>query len=331
MSIENNLISIIVPVYKVEKYLDRCIESILNQTYSNFEVILVDDDSPDNCPRMCDEYAAKYNNIVALHLTNSGFGASGARNAGIGISRGRYITFIDSDDYVHIELLAVLKQGIESAPNVLISMCSYKLAFDLDIELNQVSRGEVKLISDLESMDMLISDQNRSAVWGKLYARELFEDLRFPVGKHNEDMFVLPIIFQKAKKMAVTTQQLYFYYQGSESLCRSTFNYNMLDMIDALFEWKNHVSVYYPSLQEKIDSHYYSTIINYCQYLSKKTDNYGLEKYNNLKNLVLMEYGSILKSEHTIFSNKFKVLLLRFGMFRLFFQIIEFLNIRKYE
>lgn len=331
MSNKEDLISVIVPVYKVEKYLDRCVTSILNQSYKNFEIILVDDESPDNCPKMCDDYALRYENIIVIHLKNSGIGVSGARNAGIERAKGKFITFIDSDDFAHHELLTVLKNAIDSVPQVQMSMCSYKRAFDLPKELDPVNYTGVELINDMKAMDMLIADQTRSAVWGKLYARDLFDGIRFPVGRHNEDMFVMPLILQKAKRITVAPQELYFYFQDSESLCRSTFNYNMLDMVEAISLWKEHVIVNYPELLEKVNSHYFSTIINSCQYLANKKDEYGINKFNNFGSIILDNYNRVLRSEFITKNDKIKAILLRFGLFRIFFRIVTLLNIKKYE
>lgn len=331
MNIHSDLISIIVPVYKVEKYLKRCIESILNQSYKNIEIILVDDDSPDNCPELCDEYSTKYKNITSLHLKNSGFGASGARNAGLESAKGKFIAFIDSDDYVHKDLITILKQGFDVSPCALLSMCSYKRVFDSDNTSNQTGTGGKTLLSEKQTMEMLISDQTISAVWGKLFARELFEGLRFPVGKHNEDMFVMPDILHKAKHIVTTPQKLYYYYQDSESLCRATFNYKMLDMIEALFVWREHVKNNYPDIQNKINGHYYSTIINMCQYLVKKSDKYGIDKYNILKIEILENYHFIVTSNHTSFNNKVKTILIKLGFFEASLRAIEYFNIRRYD
>ncbi len=331
MNNQEDLISVIVPVYKVEKYLDRCVTSILNQSYKNFEIILVDDESPDNCPKMCDDYALRYEKIVVIHLKNSGIGVSGARNAGIEKAKGEYITFIDSDDFAHHELLAVLKKTIDSAPQVQLSMCSYKRVFDLPKELEQVNYTEVELINDLKAMDMLITDQTRSAVWGKLYSRDLFNEIRFPVGRHNEDMFVMPIIFQRAKKIAVTPQELYFYFQDSESLCRSAFNYNMLDMIEAISLWKEHVTLNYPELLKKVNSHHFSSLINSCQYLANKKDEVGIKKFENFKSTLLDHYTEILGSKFISRNNKIKTIILKFGLFRFFFRAITLLGVKKYE
>lgn len=331
MSNKEDLISVIVPVYKVEKYLDRCVTSILNQSYKNFEIILVDDESPDNCPKMCDDYALRYENIIVIHLKNSGIGVSGARNAGIERAKGKFITFIDSDDFAHHELLTILKKAIDSVPQVQLSMCSYKRAFDLPKELEPVNNTGVELINDMKAMDMLITDQTRSAVWGKLYARDLFDEIRFPVGRHNEDMFVMPLIFQKAKRITVAPQELYFYFQDSESLCRSTFNYNMLDMIEAISLWKEHVALNYPELLEKVNSHYFSSIINSCQYLVNKKDEYGIKKFDNFESILLDNYNRVLTSKFITKNNKIKTILIRLGLFRIFFRSVTLLNLKKYE
>jgi len=331
MNSNEGLISIIIPVYKVEKYLNRCVESILAQTYRNFEVILVDDDSPDNCPQMCDDYAQKHSNIHVLHLKNSGIGVSGVRNAGLEKAQGEFIAFIDSDDFVHRDLLYVLKKGFDTDEKVLLSMCSFRKVFDSDNAPDEVSEGETKVVDAYEAMNMLISDQTRAALWGKLYARELFDDIRFPLGKHNEDMFVMHRIMHKAQVFAVAPQELYFYYQDSESLCRSEFNYNMLDMIDALLLWKEHVALYYPALSEKLRSHYASVLLNSCQYLVKKKDDYGIAKYNRLKGEVVNDYKHILRSRYMSLNNKFKTVLLKIGLFQYFFRAMELMNIRKYN
>ena len=323
MNNAEELISIIVPVYKVEKYLDRCINSILSQTYKHYEIILVDDGSPDNCPKMCDEYAKKYNNIFVTHLKNSEPGASDARNAGIEMSKGKYLTFIDSDDYVHETILEVLKDTLEES-NVLMSMCSYKRVYDSDNMVGVIPQEvSTKIITDFEAMELLVSDQTQSAVWGKLYDKSLFDNVRFPVGKHNEDMFTTPRIYVKAKRIAVKPQKLYFYYQEGESLCRSEFNYNMLDMVDAIRFWRKQAELYYPELSEKIDIHYFSTVISNCQDLVKKKDEYGVSKYKSFKNEILSNYKYIFSSRYTTKNNKIKLVLFKSRLFKLFFGVYK--------
>lgn len=329
MNNSEDLISIIVPVYNVEKYLNRCVQSLLAQTYKYFEIILIDDESPDNCPRLCDEYAMRHKNIFVLHLKNSGL--SGARNAGIEIAKGKYITFVDSDDYVDCELLSVLKNGIDADVDILLSMCSYRRLSQSDPIPKLKRAKEWRVINDCEAMDMLLSNQARTTAWGKLYAKELFEDIKFPVGRLYEDMFIMPTLFRAAKKISVSPQELYFYCQDGESITRSKFNYKMLEMIDALLIWNGQVALYYPQLSEKAKSHYFSAIITSCQFLAKKTDNYGISKYMQFKNEIAEGYSLILKSKYTSLSSKLKAILLKYRLFKFTFRTIELVNIRKYN
>jgi glycosyltransferase involved in cell wall biosynthesis len=309
-----HLISIVVPVYKVEKYLNRCIESILSQTYKNHELILVDDGSPDNCPSICDHYASKYENVIVIHKENSG--VSSARNSGIEIAKGKYITFIDSDDYVHESFLEVLKTTLD-ANNVSMSMCSYKRVDD-SIGKIILDKNKVRVLDDSAAMEMLLNDQSKCAPWGKLYNINLFVGLRFPVGKIMEDMFVMPTLFEKAKFVAISSQELYCYNQEGASITRSTFNYNKLDMVDGTLFWKKHTELYYPELSEKASIHYFTTVINNCIPLSKTNNSYGFLKYEEYKNNILDNYNYIINSKYTTRNTKIKVIFMKFQLFRLF-------------
>ncbi|WP_281324271.1 glycosyltransferase family 2 protein [Flavobacterium sp. IMCC34518] len=319
MNSAGHLISIVVPVYNVEKYLCRCIESILSQTYKYYELILVDDGSPDGCPSICDSYEKKHENIIVIHKKNSGLSA--ARNSGIEIAKGKYIAFIDSDDYVHESFLEVLKNSmIEN--NVLMSMCYYRKVYDsLRVEISDSKN--IIVANDLEAMDMLLNDQSRCSAWGKLYDIDLFKNVRFPVGKIMEDMFVMPTIFEKAKFVAITSQDLYFYNQEGESITRSVFNYKKLDMVEAASFWRKHTSLHYPELLEKASIHFFTVVINNCTYLTKMNDSYGKSKYQEYKNEVLNNYEYILNSKYATRNTKIKVILLKFQLFRLLVKIVN--------
>ncbi|QSB27960.1 glycosyltransferase family 2 protein [Flavobacterium sp. CLA17] len=318
MNNEKHLISIVIPVYKVEKYLRRCIESVLSQTYKFYELILVDDGSPDNCPAICDEYAGIYENIIVIHKENQG--VSAARNSGIEAAKGKYITFIDSDDFVDESFLEILKTTLD-VHNVSISMCSYKRVNDSS-QIEKSKKNEVKVINDFEAMNMLLDDQSKCAPWGKLYEINLFQDLRFPVGKIMEDMFVMPVIFEKAKFLSIGSQELYFYNQEGESITRSTFNYNKLDMVEAADFWKKHTSLHYPELSEKASIHFFTVIINNCMYLTKADDSYGKSKYYEYKAEILNSYKHIINSKYTTRNTRIKVILLKFNLFRLFTKLL---------
>ena len=331
MSDSRGLISIIVPVYKVEKYLSRCIESILAQTYNNFEIILIDDDSPDCCPQLCDEYAKQYPNIQAVHLKNTGFGVSGARNAGLDLAKGEYLAFIDSDDYVNKDLLNFLKTILDSNPTAGMAMGSYQKVTEVTKIKEDLIDSKVKLLSDLEVMNLLIEDQNYSALWSKLFKRIIFDQLRFPEGKHNEDMFLMPYILERSQIIAYTPQRLYYYFQDNESLCRSKFNYNKLDELEAIKVWEKQSIKKYPIIVDKVKAHYYTALVNSCQFLVNRNDILGREKFKYYQSEINSEYKEIILSEFVSTNNKIKFILFKINLFRFVFRMIHILNIHKYD
>ena len=213
------LISVIVPVYKVEAYLARCVDSILDQSFSDFELILVDDGSPDSCGALCDAYAKKDARIVVIHQKNGGLSA--ARNAGIdwafAHSDSQWLNFIDSDDWVHPEYLErLLNAAMEQ--NVSVSACGYAS-----------TEGREPTIVDDELSPVLWEPEafylehnvNATVAWGKLYRREHFRSIRYPFGKINEDEFVTYQILFPAQRIAVIQAPLYNYYVNPTGIMQS--------------------------------------------------------------------------------------------------------------
>ena len=199
-------ISIIVPVYKVEKYIYRCVDSILKQSFNNYELILVDDGSPDNCGNICDDYSKKDKRIHVIHQTNQGLSA--ARNAGIvwafSNSDSRWLTFIDSDDWIHPRYLAVLYNAANK--------------FDTDVAIGNAlwtSDGVLpdKIYDEPELWKIreyyMKDPVNATVAWGKLYKKECFSTIRYPVGKIHEDEFVTYRILFEKEYVAVVDQPLY--------------------------------------------------------------------------------------------------------------------------
>ena len=206
-----NKIFFVVPVYKVEKYLGRCTESILAQTYENIEIVLVDDGSPDNCPELCDEYADKYPNIKVIHKENGGL--SDARNAGIMYVRKvaddeDYITFVDSDDYIHADYARrMISLCEENGCNL--SQCSYeKGSSDIFEKTNVDANVECKTAEEA-----LLGYRIKSQVCAKVFKAKVFKDILFPVGVINEDEFTTYRAVYSAEKMAFTDENLYYYFQ----------------------------------------------------------------------------------------------------------------------
>lgn len=226
---QNPLVSIIVPIYKVEPYLRRCIDSIVNQTYTNLEIILVDDGSPDDSPRICDEYAARDNRIIVIHQENGGL--SDARNAGLDICKGEYISFVDSDDWTNENYIANLldiiiknKADIAIAENIRTDGCSEPSKGNISINV-YTPQNALKHLFSQNHIAFTVS-------WGKLYKKSLFTSLRFPIGKYHEDEFTTYILFYKSKKIVYTSEILYYYYQRAGSIVSTRHPWDVLEFLE---------------------------------------------------------------------------------------------------
>ena len=223
----NTLISVIVPIYKVEPYIRRCVESIIAQTHKCIEIILVDDGSPDNCGAICDEYACLDNRIIVIHKKNGGL--SSARNVALDIAKGEYLMFVDGDDWVEPNFCATaLKLALDNDVQV-VSFGYNKVYYDKDYK----PTGIVQKMAPSESCIMNASDAVRhiitkdfvmyNFVWNKLYKRSLWCDIKFPEGKLYEDQFVTYFIIIKAGKVYVTPEVLYNYIQRSDSIMKMIY------------------------------------------------------------------------------------------------------------
>lgn len=215
-------ISVIVPVYNVEEYLKRCIDSIINQTYQNLEIILVDDGSPDNCPKMCDDYAERDGRIKAVHKENGGLAS--ARNAGLKIADGAYITFVDSDDYIKSDML---EQMLALAKNN--SADVVQIAFEREkagLNESEVSEKSIKTIIGDDNIRLYALDRIlRPEACGKLYKSELFKNIEFNSGiKYAEDVEFGLRFYKNVKCSVVSNEKMYFYSVNPNSLTASSLS-----------------------------------------------------------------------------------------------------------
>lgn len=227
----NDLISIVVPIYNVEQYLDNCVSCILNQTYTNLEIILVDDGSPDQCGTMCDSYAERDSRVRVIHKKNGGL--SDARNVGISAANGKYITCIDSDDYVSSDFIEYLYRLAENY-NAEISICGFIKTASLT-ETQQLDNGNVFIYNAEEAlMQMLYAQVFTTSAWGKLYKRELFNGIEYPVGKYSEDMFTTYKLISKSTKIVCGNRVCYYYVFRPGSILNRGFSLKHLDVIDAV-------------------------------------------------------------------------------------------------
>ena len=290
-------ISIIVPVYKVEKYLDKCVESIVNQTYKDLEIILVDDGSPDNCPKICDEWAKKDDRIKVIHKKNGGL--SDARNIGMNTATGDYLGFVDSDDVISIDMYKNLIEIIEKN-DADISACQECIFNDEENPIF-VNDNVVTIIEDNNEAlnDIINNEVILSYVWNKLYKKELWKNITFPFGKNYEDTFVLHKVISKARKVVVINSAMYGYRRRSNSITTNWSKSNMCDFIEAnnarYNDLKNNDKVLdslnIVRLRSAYTSHVGATIIG------------DKEFYNN--ELLVNEYNFLKKKENRKYYKEF--------------------------
>lgn len=224
----NSLVSVIVPVYKVEKYLEKCVSSIISQTYKNLEIILVDDGSPDNCPNMCDEFAKKDKRIKVIHKENGGL--SDARNAGLDIMTGDFVCFVDSDDWVEKNYVEEML-NIQQKTNADVVACGINL---VDEESGEVGiYYKLDKTTTFESSEIIEKYYNGNGIisgvaWNKLYKKQIFENLRYPKGIVFEDVAIILNILFQCKKVVILKDMLYNYLDRQGSIMKSNWNHQKL-------------------------------------------------------------------------------------------------------
>ncbi len=241
-----DLISVIVPVYKVEPYLDKCVQSIVEQTYRNLEIILVDDGSPDNCGAMCDAWARRDGRIKVIHKENGGL--SDARNAGLAAASGEYIGFVDSDDWISPEFYEALYTAIQKGSVIAASGIVWAYDDHLEADAHPYAGRDY---TPLEALDSLTSGCGFYAVaWNKLYSVALFTDIRYPVGKIHEDEFVTYRLVGRAQVLTLCPEAKYYYRQRSGSIMNK-WSSQHLDALEAYAQRLNYLYTYYPELYLK--------------------------------------------------------------------------------
>ena len=242
------LISVIVPVFNVEKYLERCVETIVNQTYKNLEIILVNDGSTDNSGELCDELARRDDRIKVVHKENGGL--SDARNNGERESTGEYVIFIDSDDYIHHEMLNTLYNQIVEK-NADVSICGVMNVYS-NSETPQCSDINMDFVCDKEGFlkEYLIGEKIPGSICNKLLKKSIADKLEFPVGKIYEDAFYHYDLINYADKYAVSTKPYYYYFHRGDSITTKPYAEKDLAYIDIYQKFYNEVMKNYPDLKE---------------------------------------------------------------------------------
>ncbi|MGN1208104.1 MAG: glycosyltransferase family 2 protein [Christensenellales bacterium] len=308
----NPLISIIVPIYKVEKYLEKCVHTITSQTYKNLEIILVDDGSPDNCPVLCDNLAKTDKRIKVIHKTNGGL--SDARNVGFARSTGNFITFVDSDDFLNVNFIEKLYENMSLTGSDM-SICGYEeIHENQEIDINKKETSKVLTFDDNNKFEQLYAKNKVVFItaWGKLYKREIFEEIQYPVGKINEDEFVCHKTLARCKKVCFEDAKYYYYVQRENSIMHQKYTKRNLDVFDGLYDRILFFKANYPKLTLQAVYDYLVLIIKRYYKFEKSLQKELLEKFDK----VYEENKTLLKK----LSKKRKMKLFLFKNFRIFFK-----------
>lgn len=265
---QNPLISVIVPVYRVEPYLDRCVQSIVDQTYKNLEIILVDDGSPDCCPEKCDKWAVQEPRITVIHKKNGGL--SDARNAGLARASGKYICFIDSDDWIAPQFLEILYFAIAKY-NCDLAECDFlRTTGTVPDPLTYEFKTEIR--DTEQAMELHLKDTMfRQVVWNKLYRRKLVTVL-FEKGKYHEDVFWTYQILAKCQRLAHVDAPLYYYFQRSDSIMGETYSLKRLDAVEGAEQRCLFINERFPALSGLAQGQFVGTCMYHSQLLQMAED-----------------------------------------------------------
>ena len=245
----NPKISVVLPIYNVEKYLEKCIETVLKQTYSNLEIILVDDGATDSSPQICDRYEKIDDRIRVIHKTNGGL--SDARNAGTDAATGEYITYIDSDDYVTETYVEYLYSLIEKYQTKM-SLCTHTIVFEGGREVSLGEGGQEVLGTEKCLERMLYHDVIDTSAWAKMYAIDFAREIKYPKGKLFEDIGTTYQFFLASGEIACGYEPQYFYNVRKNSIVTGAFNEKKFDMIEMTDKMAKEVGERFPALKDAI-------------------------------------------------------------------------------
>lgn len=294
-------ISVIVPIYNREKYLERCVTSIINQTYENLEIILVDDGSKDKSGEMSDLFAEKDHRIKVIHKENGGL--SSARNAGIDIATGKYIAFIDGDDWIEKCMYQVLVDLAETQ-NADIVECKFQRVVDENEKFIQPI-WEMFVLDKIDGAKAFFDGTGKASIiaCNKIYHKRLFQSLRFPEGLLNEDQWLIPKLYMLSERVVSINQKYYYYYQSPNSITRSPFSLKKLDALKAFEETrKMYEKENLYDLVQWCDTTYSFLLIKYYN-LSKRLEG-GEDICKKIKKYYNERMKEFLKNRHLNWKQK---------------------------
>lgn len=266
-----DLISVIIPVYNVQKYLNRCIESVCNQTYSNLEIIIVNDGSTDKSGAICEDYT-KDSRVMLIHKRNGGL--SDARNAGLKVAKGKYVTFVDSDDFVAKDYILNLYNCIKQVDVDIAVSGIQKFENENEIAKSCLEPKTIKYSSKAAIVDMFYQKSIGNSASAKMYPTNYFQKVKFPVGKLYEDLATVYLLFEQAKIVGVIEVNDYFYYQRTDSIMNRQFDERNLDRIDISNEILEHFKEKDCELEQAARSRLFISAVQVLRELPYKDERY---------------------------------------------------------
>lgn len=320
---EEELISVVVPIYNVEKYLKRCIDSIIQQTYKNLEIILVDDGSPDNCGKICDDYAKTDKRIKVIHKKNGGL--SDARNVGIKNATGKYITFIDSDDDILVDFIGYM-YNLSKKNKADVVVADENLINNIFIS-KKVNEKIIEYKSKKDAIKDLLTLRLPVAAHGKLYLKTLFDDIEYPKGKIYEDNGTTYKVLLKCNRIIYTNQAKYNYYIRGNSITNSSMNKNKLDYIYLIDLECNDLLRIYSDISEEVEfARLIPRLSVYKQIINAKNKNNFIELKKELDNYFKINYKNFKKNQYIDFKRRISLYIIRFlpFMFKPFSKIYDY-------
>lgn len=305
LTTKNQLVSVIVPVYNIENYVSKCVDSIIGQSYKEVEIILVDDGSTDSSPMICDEYSELYNNIFTIHKKNGGL--SDARNTGVKIAKGKYISFVDGDDYIDKDYLLNLVISIESHHADIAVGIIYR-DYKSKIELLDSNHFQKEIVFERSQALRFLASEGKitTCAWDKLYRKELVPWLCFPKGKLFEDKYIMHLVFSNCKRITMSPNARYYYVTRTGSITNSKFNHKMMDNLDAASKRLEYYESYYPQFARHVRANECDIAIGL--YISSRHDKSGKKYRKQIRKIIRRDIISYLIEEDYQMSGKIKKL-----------------------
>lgn len=309
---KNELISVIIPIYNTEKYLKECIDSVINQSYKNLDIILINDGSTDGSKKLCDEYVNRDLRIRLINQKNKG--AAATKNVGLNLIKGELFTIIDSDDILHPHNLEILYKNMINMDADIVegnfTTTLDKFNNELNIK-NSIDKKNIKVFNTEKALEeLIISRKFHQTPWNKLYKTELLKDIRFPDGKYIDDEYWTYKLFLNAKRISTLDLITYYYRQHDRSTMGKSYSVRRLDSIDALYERYLIIKEKFPNLEYLALKSFLLCCIYNFQKLCMSRD---LDKNKFYREEIMIKFNCLIKeSDLSKFSTKEKVLIKSF-------------------